>query len=64
MYPVIDPISCDGGAHGPVPTFSASRSAPSCKRVTVVRVPQLCSRTSADFPKRSAHEFVGSGLLR
>src|SRR5215831_21114805 len=34
-YPVIDPISCDGGlAHGPVPTFSASLSAPSCKRVT------------------------------
>jgi hypothetical protein len=41
-YPVIDPISSDGRlAHGPVPTFSASRSAPSCKRVTVVWVPQL-----------------------
>jgi hypothetical protein len=33
-YPVIDPITTDGRlAHGPVPTFSASRSAPSCKRV-------------------------------
>jgi hypothetical protein len=41
-YPVIDPISSDGKlAHGPMPTFSASRSAPSCKRVTVVWVPQL-----------------------
>jgi hypothetical protein len=41
-YPVIDPISSDGRlAHGPVPTFSACRSAPSCKRVTVVWVPQL-----------------------
>jgi hypothetical protein len=33
-YPVINSISCDGGlAHGPAPTFSASRSAPSYKRV-------------------------------
>jgi hypothetical protein len=64
MYPVIDPISCDCGlAHGRMPTFSASHSAPSCKRVTVVGVPQLCSRTSADYPKRSPHEFVGSALL-
>jgi hypothetical protein len=35
-YPMIDSISCDGGlAHGPVPTFSASRSALSCKRLTI-----------------------------
>jgi hypothetical protein len=50
-YPVINPISCDGGAHGPVPTFSASRSAPLRKRVAVLWVPQLCSRTRAAFPE-------------
>jgi hypothetical protein len=44
-YPVTDPISRDGGlAHGPVPTFSASRSALLRKRVAVLWVPQLCSR--------------------
>jgi hypothetical protein len=59
-YPVIDSISYDGGlAHGPVPTFSASRSAPSRKRLTVVWVPQLCSRISADF--RSGALMSSSG---
>jgi hypothetical protein len=37
-YPVVDPISRDGGfAHGPLPTFSASRFAPPSKRVTIAR---------------------------
>jgi hypothetical protein len=50
-YPIIDSISCDDGlAHGPVPTFSASRSAPSYKRATIcLGSGQLC--TGAGFPK-------------
>jgi hypothetical protein len=61
-YPVINPISCNGElAHGPVPTLSASRSAPSCKRITECLGSAAIAAPAR--PYRKPHEFVGSGLL-
>jgi hypothetical protein len=74
-YPVVDPISRDDGfAHGPLPTFSASRFAPPGKRATIARGSDRRKRagvtkvnvTPQRDPaglKRGGERFCGSGGL-